>query len=169
MIKYKKMDAAPCPRQMLSSLPPRLLSVLPSSERNIFKQQQLQFSQKNFQKNELIGCRNYNFFMFRTHLVVPDKIRHGMILIESMKKKMQGSSCVLCTFSIESNLRIFKRLHDYDHYHIYLFWTNEENTLMCTRCHYSLFRNKYSTRKLSSISHLSFPACSHNAKENNSL
>ena len=82
------MDAAPCPRQMLSSLPLRLLSVLPSSERNIFKQQQrLQLSQTGFQKNELIGCRNYNFFMFRTHLVVPDKIWHGMILIESMKKK----------------------------------------------------------------------------------
>ena len=167
------MDAAPCPRQMLSSLLLRLLSVLPSSERNIFKQQQqLQFSQTGFQNNELIGCRNYNFFMFRTHLVVPDKIRHGMILIESMGKKKKKAGfimCVLCVFSIESNLRILKRLHDYDHYHIYLFWTNEENTLMCTWCHYSLFRNKYSTRELSSISHLSFPACSHNAKENNSL
>ena len=63
--------------------------------------------------------------MFRTHLVVPDKIRHGMILIESMEKKKKKKAgfimCVSCAFSIESNLRILKWLHDYDHYHIYLF------------------------------------------------
>ena len=61
--------------------------------------------------------------MFRTHLVVPDKIWHGMILIESMEKKKNAGfiMCVSCAFSIESNLRISKRLHDYDHYHIYLF------------------------------------------------
>lgn len=121
MIKNKKMDAAPCPQQMPSSLPLRLPSTLLSSKRNILKQQQLQFSQTNFQKNELIRCSNYKFFVFRTYLVVPDKIRHGMILIEPMKRNAGFIMYVLCVLFSQSHLRILKRLNDYDHYHIYLF------------------------------------------------
>ena len=101
MIKNKKMDAEPCPQQMPSSLPLRLPSTLLSSKRNILKQQQLQFSQTNFQKNELIRCSNYKFFVFRTYLVVPDKIRHGMILIEPMKRNAGFIMYVLCVlFSV---------------------------------------------------------------------